>query len=95
MLVFTLTLYGGLNHMIFLLRFFLGRGVDMNSIFSLKPLVLSALLYAGAALSKDSLLKDISDILLLTIDGICLVIVGGWFDCLLMKSSWLLSFLYG
>ena len=28
-LVFTLTLYGGLNHIIFLLRFLLG-GVDVN-----------------------------------------------------------------
>ena len=84
MLVFTLTLYGGLNHLIFLLRFRLGRGVDVNWIFSLKPLNLSALLYAGAALLKHSLVQDISDIFFLTIDGICLMIVGGWFDCLLM-----------
>ena len=63
--------------MIFLLWFLLGVGVDVNSIFSLKPLTLSALLYVGAALSKYSLLQDISDILLLTIDGICLVIVVG------------------
>ena len=47
MLVFTLTLYGGLNHLIFLLRSRLGRGVDVNWIFSLKPLNLSALLYTG------------------------------------------------
>ena len=70
--------------MIFLLRFHLGRVVDMNLIFSLKPLILSALLYAGAAFSQYSLLQDISDILLLAIDGICLVTIGGWFDCLLM-----------
>ena len=70
--------------MVFLLRFLLGGGVDVNSIFSLKPLILSALLYAGAALSKYCLLQDISDILLLTIDGFCWVIVGGWFDCLLI-----------
>ena len=70
--------------MIFLLWFLLGGGFDVNSIFLLEPLVLSALLYAGAALSKYSLLQDISDILLLTINGICLVTVGGWFDCLLM-----------
>ena len=56
--------------MIFLLRFLLGGGVDVNSIASLKPLILSALLYAGAALLKHSLLQDIPDILLLTIDGI-------------------------
>ena len=84
MLVFMLKLYGRLNHMIFLLRFLLGEGVEVISIVSLKPLILSALLYVGAALSKYSLLQDISDILLLTIDGICLVIVGEWFDCLLM-----------
>ena len=66
---FTLTLYGGLNHMIFLLRFLLGGGVYMNSIFSLKPLILSALLYVGAALSKYSLPQDKSDILLLTINA--------------------------
>ena len=84
LLAFTLTLYGGLNHMIFLLRFLLGEGVGLNSLDSLKPLILSALLYAGAALSKYSLLQDISDIRLLTVDGICLVTVGGWFDCLLM-----------
>ena len=56
MLVFTLPLYGGLNYIIFLLLFLLGGGVDVNSIVSLKPLILSALLYAGAALSKYSLL---------------------------------------
>ena len=84
MLVFTLTLYGGLNHMIFLLRFLLGKVVDVNSIVSMKPLISNALLHAGAVLSKHSLLQDISDIFLLTIDGICLVIVRGWFDCLLM-----------
>ena len=84
LLVFMLTLYGGLNHMIFLLQFLLGEGVDLNSIDSLKPLILSALLYAGAVLSKYSLLQDISDIRLLTIDGICLVTVGGCFDSLLM-----------
>ena len=77
MLVFTLTLYGGLNHLIFLLRFLLSRGVGVNSIVSLKPLILSTLLYAGAALTKHSLLQDISDIPLLTNDGISLVIVGG------------------
>ena len=75
--------------MIFLIWFLLGRGVDVNSIFSLKPLILIALLYACAALFKYSLLQNISDIL------ICLAIVGGWFDCLLMQSSWLLSFLCG
>ena len=67
----------------------------MNWIFSLKPLILSALLYAGATLLKYFLLQDISDILLLTVDDICLMIVGGWFDCLLIDSSRLLSFLYG
>ena len=46
MLVFTLILYGGLNHIFFLLRFLLGGGVDVNWIFSFKPLILSALLYA-------------------------------------------------
>ena len=45
--------------MIFLLRFLLRRGADANLIFSLKSLILSALLYAGAALSKYSLLQDI------------------------------------
>ena len=79
-----LTVYARLNCMMFLLRFLLGGGIDVNSIFSLKPLILSAFLYAGEALSKYSLLKDILDILLLTQDGICLVIVGGRFDCLLM-----------
>ena len=44
---------------------------------TLKPLILSLLLYAGAALSKYSLLQDILDIPLLAINGICLVIVGG------------------
>ena len=44
MLVFTLTLYGGLNHIIFLLQFLLGAGIDANWIFSLKPLNLSSLL---------------------------------------------------
>ena len=80
MLAFTLTLYGGLTHMVFLLRFLLGGVVDMNSIVSLKQLILSALLYAGAALSKYSLLQDlqdISDIPPLTFYRICLVIVGG------------------
>ena len=67
-----------MNHMIFLLQFLLGGAVDMNSIVSLKQLILSALLYAGAALSMYFLF-------LLTLDGICLVIVGGW----------LLSFQYG
>ena len=65
--VFRLTLYGGSNHMIFLLRFLLDGGADMNSIFPLKQQILSALLYVGAALSNYSLLQDISDILLLTI----------------------------
>ena len=69
-LVFTLILYDGLNHMIFLLRFLLGGGVDGISMVSLKPLILSAL-------SNYSLLQDISDIILLTIDGICVVIVDG------------------
>ena len=41
---FTLTLYGGLNHIILLLGFILGGGVDFNWIFSLKPLNISALL---------------------------------------------------
>ena len=59
---------------------------DFSVMISLKPLILSASLYADTALSKYSLLQDISEILQLTIDGICLVIVGGWFDCLLMQS---------
>ena len=66
MLDFTLTLYGGLKHIIVPSRFLLCGGVDVNGIFSLKPLNLSALLYAGATLSKYSLLQDISNILLLT-----------------------------
>ena len=95
MFVFTLTpLYGRFNPMIFLLRVLLGGGVNVNSIFSLKPQIVSALLCAGAALSKYSLLQDISDLLLLTCDGICWEIVGGWFDCLLMQSSWLLVVIF-
>ena len=61
MFAVTLTLYGGLNNMIFLSRLILGGGIDVNSTFSLKPLTLSALLYAAAALSKYSLLQDISN----------------------------------
>ena len=95
MFVFMLTLYGWLNHVIFLLQFLLGGGADVNSMVSLKPLISSTLSYVDTALLKYSFLQDISDILLLTIDGICLVIVGGWLDNLLMWSSWLLSFLYG
>ena len=82
MFVFTLALYGGLNHVIFLLQFLLDGGGHVNLIFLLKLLSLSALLYAGTALSKYSLPQDISDILMLTIDGIIfLVIAGGCFDC--------------
>ena len=82
LLVFILEIIGGLNHKMFLLRFLLlgGRGVTL--IFSLKPLFLSALLYTGAALSKHSLSQEILDILLLIMARICLVIDGGWFDCL-------------
>ena len=83
-LVFTLTLYDGLNYTIFRLQFVLVGDVDVNSISSLKTLISNALLCAGAVLSKYSLLQDISDNLLLTIDGICLAIVVGWFDYLLM-----------
>ena len=82
MFVFTLTLYGGLNHVIFLLQFLLAGGGHVNLIFLLKLLSLSALLYAGTALPKCSLPQDISDILMLTIDSIIiLVIAGGCFDC--------------
>ena len=82
MFVFTLALYGGLNHVIFLLQLLLAGGGHVNLIFLLKLLSLSTLLYAGTALSKCSLPQDISDILMLTIDGIIiLVIAGGCFDC--------------
>ena len=81
MFVFTLALYGGLNHVIFLLQCLLAWGGHVNSIFLLKLLSLSALLYAGTALPKYSLPQDISDILMMTIDGIIfLVIAGGCFD---------------
>ena len=78
--------------MIFLLWFLLVAGVVVNSLFSLKPLSLSALLYPYAVFPKYSLLQGISGILLLTIDGIYLVMVGGWFACLSISRSWLLSF---
>ena len=54
-----------------------GGGVDVNSMFSMKPLILSVLLCADAALWKYSLEQEISHILQLTIDYIYLVIVGG------------------
>ena len=82
MLVFTLELNDGLSHKMFLLRFLLLGSHGVNFIFSLKLLFLSALLLSGAALSKYSLSHEILDILLLTMAGICLVIDGGWFDCL-------------
>ena len=49
----------------------------MNSVFLMKPLILSVLLYADADLWKYSLEQEISHILQLTIDYIYLVIVGG------------------
>ena len=52
MFVFILILYGGLISMIFLLQFFICVNIDVNSIFSLKPLILKALSCAGEALWK-------------------------------------------
>ena len=72
----------GLNLKMFLLHFLLLGGRGVNMMFSLKLLFLSLLLWSGAALSKHSLSHEILDILLLIMAGICLVIVGGWFDCL-------------
>ena len=82
MLVFTLELNGGLNHKIFLLRFLLLGSCGVNLMFSLEPLFLRVLLESGEALSKLSLSHEILDILLLIMAGNCLVIDGGWFDCL-------------
>ena len=78
MLTFTLELNGGLNHEMFLLRFLLLGNGRVNLIFLLEPLVLSALLKSGAALSNHFLLHEILEIILLIMAGID----GGWFDCL-------------
>ena len=49
---------------------------------SLKPLFLSALFYSSAASSEHFSSHEIPYILLLIMAEICLVIDGGWFDCL-------------
>ena len=82
MLVFTLELNGRLNHKMYLLRFLLLESCGANLMFSLKRLFLRVLLESGEALSKVSLSHEILDILLLIMAGNCLVIDGGWFDCL-------------
>ena len=62
---------------------------------SLKPLFLSALFYSSAASSKHFSSHEIPYILLLIMAGICLVIDGGWFDCLWIYNNSFLTFLYG
>ena len=91
MLVVTLELNDELNHKMFLPRFLLLGGRDVNLIFSLKPLFLSALSQSGTAISKYSLSHVILDILLLIMAGICLMRDGGWFDCLRIYNNSLTS----
>ena len=65
----------------------------MYSMGWLKPLVFSAFLYAGAALSNSVLSRDKLDILLPMSLGRCFRTAGGWLDWALMYSGGLSGFL--
>ena len=84
--------------MIFLGRFLLFLisvvGGSYSMFFSY-PLELRASLYRGAASLKIFSLEDMLDILLLMDSGIRFLIIGGWFDCVLMYVGVSLGFLYG
>ena len=94
---------GGLNHIMFLGRFFLlsCRDFLFSSLGSVLvyfisrscPLFLRAVLYAGAALSNISLDDERVDMRFSTLIGMCLIIDGGWLDCVCTYTGVSLGFL--
>ena len=65
MFVFTFLLYGGLNQIMFLVRFIFFFPADVGSVYItsfLYPAAYNASLYTGASLSKTSLLHERLDI---------------------------------
>ena len=102
-LVVTLLLYGGLNHVIylFLLCFLFALWVfvlscgALNSNLWLCPLFLSASWYGCAALLNIALFDEIADSLLLMFSGMFLMMLGGWLLCLCTYSGVLFGFMYG
>ena len=101
-LVVTLLLYGGLNHVIclFLLHFLFALWVfvlscgALNSNLWLYPLFLSASWYGCAALLNIVLFDEIADSLLLMFSGMFLMMFGGWLLCLCTYSGVLFGFVW-
>ena len=87
MLVFTEVLYGGLNQVTrrpLRVFFWICGGCCEYLIFLSNPLFLSASLYVGAALLNISSSEDRDDMRFSMASGICLSMVGGWFEFALM-----------
>ena len=67
----------------------------INVMLPWKPLFLSAFEYIGIDSLKTTSLDEMSEIYLAIVLGISLIIVGGWFDFLLIYTGILSGFLYG
>ena len=67
----------------------------INVTLSWKPLFLSASEYIGIDSLKTTSLEEMSEIRLAIALGISLIIVGGWFDFLLIYTGILSGLLYG
>ena len=86
MLLFTFVVCGGLNQIMFRDRLGFGKDVwgGLNLSLNEHPLFRKAYRYGFAASSNTPASNEISESLLLTDSGMFLIMLGGWFEYLLV-----------